>query len=408
MRVLINEGANDHLGEILTLLEQCDEVRIATAYLKMSGLSKIVTLIRNLLQRGGQVEIVAGQNFGLTEPKALHELRILSEVYPTNRIFLANANGVKHIFHPKLYLFRNGSDGVIIAGSANITEGGLTLNKECSLIHFCKTTSDEWLNAKSFFDSLVSPDAAEIASLLVIKKYESFYESQKKVNKASKAKPPLKKSQINFTYGQLQRHFLRFDNAARQTNFEEKTFHYHEAREVLNTIADHPRLTQATFEPLLDSLVSSQGEYGWWHSGSLFRLRRKVYRHYAAFQQMVQWIRTNCNATPAVVFSGAKDMVSDIEGASVNYVTEIMMTYNYDLFANLNKNPITVLRKEGGLNIKAASESFTPEDYQEYCELVKEISGQLGLVNMLEADSFFNTIYWKLQKSSSRQTRDLG
>jgi hypothetical protein len=89
--------------------------------------------------------------------------------------------------------------------------------------------------------------------------------------------------------------------------------------------------------------------------------------------------------------------VSGIDGAAVNYVTEIMMTYNNRDFANMNRNPITVLKQEAGANIKAHSSSFTSDEYQEYCTLIKEISGELGLKNMLEADSYFNDIYWKIK-----------
>ena len=41
--------------------------------------------------------------------------------------------------------------------------------------------------------------------------------------------------------------------------------------------------------------------------------------------------------TSSDVFSNANEMVKKIDGAGVNYVTEIMMTYNPNKFANLNK-----------------------------------------------------------------------
>ena len=71
----------------------------------------------------------------------------------------------------------------------------------------------------------------------------------------------------------------------------------------------------------------------------------------------------------------AKEMVKNVNGAAVNYVTEIMMTYNSVDFANINRNPITVLKEEGGVKIKAHSSSYKGVDYSEYCDLVKEICG---------------------------------
>jgi hypothetical protein len=71
-----------------------------------------------------------------------------------------------------------------------------------------------------------------------------------------------------------------------------------------------------------------------------------------------------------------------------------MMTYNRKQFANLNKNPLYSLKVHGGANIKSTAAAYTGADYQEYCEIVKEISNTFGLKDMLEADSFFNNIYW--------------
>src|SRR5258708_979596 len=398
MRFLSNAHPQDHLKEILFNLDNCEEAKVAVAFLKSSGLSKIIRSITHLLERGGACNIVAGQNFAFTEPSALHKLRELSQKYPKNSVYLANAAGQTCIFHPKLYLFKCKQNCVIVSGSANITEGGLLTNTECSLSINCDESSTIWNDVNSFFNNLLLPGNSELATLLTIKKYEVFYEQQKQFNKRTKAVPTLRKSEKDFNYGNLQKHFLTFDNKKRERNFEEKSFHYTEAEKVLDNIADYPNLTRQAFEPLLDSLVSSTGEYWCWHSGSLFRLRRKVYPFYKEFQEMVRWLRQHKYRSPAYVYEWAKGMVCNIEGASVNYITEIMMTYNQSSFANLNKNPITVLRKEGGLNIKANSESFTASDYSEYCDLVEEINNHLGLRNMLESDSFFNTIYWKIKK----------
>ena len=96
------------------------------------------------------------------------------------------------------------------------------------------------------------------------------------------------------------------------------------------------------------------------------------------------------------------ERVASIEGASVNYVTEIMASYNKNNFAILNNNPFTVLTKKAGVSFSHKTlTSFSGEDYTYYCALIKEISEKLGFSNMLEADSFFNDIYWKMKNSSS-------
>lgn len=397
MKFLANGKIDNHFKTLTENLEQYDEAFFAVAFLKVSGLAKFLPTLKKFLKLGKRISIIAGQNFALTEPEALHTLRKLFQPFLTSKIYLANANSVNSVFHPKLYLYKSKDNCCIISGSANITDGGLTNNKEASLIVECKDTEEVWKEASSYYNNLVSSDNANEATLLVIKQYETFYEQQKQYNKKAKPIPTKTKSQIAFDYHNLFKHFQKFDNSKRQERFKEKLQNYKEAKKVLDEIADNPKLTQTQFEPLLDSLVGSKEDYNLWHSGSLFRLRRFVYPYYKEFRDLVRYIRANKSLPASVVFKNAKEKVKLIEGAAVNYITEIMMTYNYNDFANMNRNPITVLKKEGGVNIKAHSSSFTEFNYEEYCELVKEISSELGLRNMLEADTFFNEIYWKIK-----------
>lgn len=397
MKFLANGKADNHLKTLTENLEQYDNAFFAVAFLKVSGLTKLIPTLKKFLKSGKRISIIAGQNFALTEPEALHTLRKLFQLFPTSKIYLAKANSASNVFHPKLYLFKSKNDCCIISGSANITDGGLTNNKEASLVAQCNDSDEVWKEASSYYNSLVSSDNADEATLLVIKQYETFYEQQKQYNKKAKPIPTKTKSQIAFDYQNLLKHFQKFDNAKRQERFKDKLQNYKEAKKVLDEIADNPKLTQKQFEPLLDTLVGSKEDYNLWHSGSLFRLRRFVYPYYKEFRDLVRYIRENKSLPASVVFKNAKEKVKLIEGAAVNYITEIMMTYNHNDFANMNRNPITVLKKEGGVNIKAHSSSFTEFDYEEYCELVKEISSELGLRNMLEADTFFNEIYWKIK-----------
>lgn len=394
MKFLANGHTDNHLRALTENLGKYSEAFFAVAFLKVSGLNRLMEAIVDFLKSGGRLSIIAGQNFALTEPDALNTIRKLFQNYPSSKIYLAKAYSKSRIFHPKLYLFRSNNECCIISGSANITEGGLINNMETSLITHCNSSDSIWVEAKAYFDSLVSGESADEATLLVIKQYETFYDQQEYYNKRANPIPSRTKSQIAFDYANLLKHFQKFDNTERQKKLTQKMSDYKEAKKVLDLIADNPKLTQKKFEPLLDKLVGSKDNKSFWHSGSLFRLRGYVYSYYNEFRDLVRYVRTNKSLPASVVFKTAKDKVKLIEGAAVNYITEIMMTYNYNDFANINKNPITVLRKEGGVKIKAHSSSFTPFEYEEYCELVKEISLKLGLKNMLEADSFFNEIYW--------------
>lgn len=400
-----NNEANNHLTALSKKLSICNEACFAVAFLKISGLVILSKPILKFLKAGGTLTIVVGQNFALTEPKALKEVRKMFRPYPESKIYLAKANSQDSVFHPKLYLFKSKKGCSIISGSANITRGGLLHNQESSLVSNCKEKEKVWLDALNHFNYLIEPSNADEATLLVIKQYETFFEQQKQHNIKAKSIPRKTKSQIAFDYTNLLRYCKKFNNLERQKNFREKQAHYREAKKVLDQIVDNKLLTQKQFEPLLDELVGGKEKYSLWHSGSLYRLRHEVYHYFEEFQNLVAFIRDNKNQSAEFVFDEAKEMVKEIRGAAVNYVTEIMMSYNHKDFANMNRNPITVLKTVGGVRMKAHSSSFKGSDYAEYCDLVKEISLNLNLKNMLEADSFFNEIYWEInpKKIKSKQ-----
>jgi len=400
-----NNNANNHSTGIAEKLLACEKAYFAVAFLKVSGLTILSEHILKFLESGGTLTIIVGQNFALTEPKALKMARNMLNPYPKSKIYLAKASSKDSIFHPKVYLFESEKDCSIISGSANITKGGLIQNHETSLVCNCKITERVWRDASNHFSSLTSPSNADEATLLVIKQYETFFEQQKQYNKRAKPIPQKTKSHLAFDYASLLKHHKKFSTLEQQQNFNEKQTHYRKAKKVLNQIADDSQLTQKKFEPLLDKLVGSKEVYSLWHSGSLYRLRKEVYPYYHEFQELIIFIRNNKKKNAEIVFEKAKRMVSEIRGAAVNYITEIMMSYNPKDFANINNNPITVLKEEGGVKIKAHSSSYKGADYAEYCELVKEISTKLQLKDMLEADSFFNEIYWEInpRKTKSNQ-----
>ncbi|MBY0534900.1 MAG: hypothetical protein K2P88_03540 [Chitinophagaceae bacterium] len=398
MILITNHNESDnHLTTIIENLKFYDQLFIAVAFLKTSGVDLLTKPFKDFLKANGQLTLIAGQNFALTEPNALHELRNIFKSYPISKLYLAKASSPDSVFHPKMYLFKSDTHCCIISGSANITKGGLTSNKEISISIECLETDKIWADAKSYFDTLTNTENADEATLLVIKQYETFYEQQKQFNKKAKAIPSKSKTQLAFDYHNLTKHFNKFNNSQRLVNFKLKTDNYKQAKEILDQIADNPNLTQKQFEPLLDKLVGSADDLNLWHSGSLYRLRHSVYPYFKEFRELVKFIREHKDNRPGIVFDTAKEKVSLIKGAGINYVTEIMMTYNNKDFANMNKNPLTVLRKAGGVNIKATSSSFNGADFEEYCELIKEICSKLGLKNMLEVDSFFNEIYWRIK-----------
>lgn len=391
MTALITNGEdNNHYTYLQSKLQESTEACFAVAFLKSAGLELLLPTIKEFIATGKRLTLVAGQHFALTEPKALYTLRGLFREHPACKVYLAKANSPTTVFHPKLYLFRTTTGCYIASGSANLTKGGLLSNSESSLAVECQPQEKLWADAMLHFEQLISPANAAEATTLVIKQYETYFEQQKAVEKVKSIPPP----RTGF-FAELSKKFHdEFDNGEREDNYSDRVEHYREAEAILNQIADSSRLTQQQFAKLLDHLVGSKGQASLWHSGSLFRLRRKVYPYFRQFRELVRYIRENRQASAATVFDGAMHHVQGIEGASVNYVTEIMMTYNPAQFANLNKNPLTTLHKHGAANIKVTASAYNGDDYQVYCELVQDVADLLGLKSMLEADSFFNVLYW--------------
>nr|WP_315245532.1 phospholipase D-like domain-containing protein [uncultured Flavobacterium sp.] len=396
-----NNNDSNHLQYILKNFEEADEIWMATAFLKLSGLNLLLPAITKHVKLNNPIHIIAGQNFALTEPKALRKLFDLSVNYSKTRIYLDKAEGEQTIFHPKLFLFKKASEAIIISGSANITKGGLATNKEASLLIKTNPTTSSWKDTISYFEEMCSIQNAEPLNLMVINRYIDFFNEQKRIRVNQKASPTKKSSDYSFNYDKLKKRMNDDKVENLEEIFSERKKDYKNAQILLNEIVDSKGLTQYRFEEIIDLLVGKKGQSALWKSGSLFRHRKKVYNCKKEFIRLVKFTKDNQNSSSRLVFEGAKELVKDVNGARINYVTEIMMTYQPERFSNLNSNPITVLKEEAGVYFKSHSASYNGEDYHEYCLIIKEISSELGLNNMLEADSFFNEIYWKLKQESS-------
>ena len=336
----------------------------------------------------------------MTEPETLKELFKLCKNKRNANLFLDKAEDKTKVFHPKLFLFKSNEEVTIISGSANITSGGLTSNQEVSLYINTYKNSTEWENAKAYFKHITNEEYASLVNLMLIKRYEQFYKEQESIRKHQKATPEKRGSEYSFDYKKLKQHFKNYRTEQSKKNFEEREKKYKQAKKLLNEIVESPRLTQNRFENIIDALVGAAGLKPLWQSGSLFRHRFKVYECKNEFRNLVNFINKHQHESASLVFEGAKELVKQVGGARINYVTEMMMTFQPNRFANLNNNPITVLDEEAGVYFKSHSNSFNGNDYAEYCLLIKEIAQKLELKNMLEVDSFFNDIYWLLKQKN--------
>lgn len=399
-KLLSNSRKTNHLEYLLKCFESAEQIWLATAFFKTSGLKLLLPAIKKYIEANKPINIIVGQNFGLTEPQALITIFNLFEKKANANLFLDKAEDKTTVFHPKLFLFKNNDRGIIISGSANITKGGLTTNQEVSLVSHTKSSSKDWKASIKYFKSITSKDNASLLNLMLINRYEDYYKKQLKARKDQKAIPEKRESEYSFDYKKLKKRLTKYRTTKSKADFKQREKDYKEAEKLLNEIANSNRLTQNRFEEIIDALVGAAGQKALWKSGSLNRNKGFVYGFKNEFRELVQFVKENQKALPDMVFGEAKELVKGIYGASINYVTEIMMTYQPNRFANLNGNPIKVLKEEAGVYYKANSNSFSSQNYQDYCLLIEEICNELNLKNMLEVDSFFNEIYWLLKQEN--------
>ena len=178
-----NDKHYDYLNE---LIKDSDEVWMAVAFLKKSGLKFLWEAIVEHLNKGNTINIIVGLNFGITNPEALETLLDLFEGNNKANLYLAKAEKMYHTFHPKLYVFGKDDDFTIISGSANLTEGGISTNIECSMQ--VKTQRDDTVHKDTFdfINKLLSKEFSAIATTELINKYKVFYKEQKQIRKEVK------------------------------------------------------------------------------------------------------------------------------------------------------------------------------------------------------------------------------
>jgi len=124
------------------LKEKVDRIKIAVAYVKLSGVEKFSSFLENVNERS----IITSLDFGITELEGIKKLKELGcSVYLYNN---------RKEFHPKVYLFESESQKFAIVGSSNLSEGALTgKNVEFNLMISEKNLVDY---VDSFINSLIS------------------------------------------------------------------------------------------------------------------------------------------------------------------------------------------------------------------------------------------------------------
>lgn len=161
---LVTPNSPERLGEVL-LREissgRWSDLQAAVAYVKMSGVKQIGTALFAFAS-GGTVRMTIGID---QQGSSLEGVQTLWQVLGggSGVLYVLNnpATNPSPTFHPKLWLFSNATSALLVAGSGNLTGGGLFTNYEFgsvteldladgqdrSVFDRTKALLDDWANA---------------------------------------------------------------------------------------------------------------------------------------------------------------------------------------------------------------------------------------------------------------------
>lgn len=100
---------------------------IAVAFILPSGVARIREHLRDLLNWGGSVRLLAGDYFDVTDPGALRRLLdLVEETKARGRLELRIFESSTQAFHPKVYIFHSpAGESVAYVGSSNLSKSAL-------------------------------------------------------------------------------------------------------------------------------------------------------------------------------------------------------------------------------------------------------------------------------------------
>lgn len=128
---LIHGGDDPLLPHLAACFPRARSVCVAVAFVLDRGVDLLRPYLVDLLAAGGQLRLLAGDYFDVSEPRGLERLLDLADVDPAPggrlelRVF--ETKGQK-AFHPKAYVFERAGEGVAFVGSSNLSRSALVGN----------------------------------------------------------------------------------------------------------------------------------------------------------------------------------------------------------------------------------------------------------------------------------------
>jgi len=374
-------------------LRRGNDVFLATAFLKQSGLNRLHSDLADLLQRRGRVTAVVGLDFFQTEPAALFSLHTLEEK-GNFQLFLFLPDLAT--FHPK-YTRISTTDGIeALVGSANLTSGGMEQNFEASIFYRARPTSLFAAECRAFEASLLAAPRCRAARLVDIELYRERYDAWHRAVDTVEKIARKRLSRINPS-SVIGRYLIAYRISAKdQTDFARRKRNYTKARAVLRQIGRPHPLSAQQFRFLYERLVGAPGQKGLWHSGGLFRQKNFVIEKHRQTQVLIRDLSRNLHLSPRDLFALGRSHSASIPNLGTNVLTEIMHALRPQRFPVLNNNPLTGLRELANEKFTTPN-SFKPDTYERYAAALIRFGGGIGSADFGTIDHFLNFIYWQIK-----------
>ena len=128
-KLLVNDNNRGEkvLTSLISELRTCDSFYMSVAFVTCSGVTVLLSVLQELMDRGVTGTLIASQYQNFTEPKALQQLMHF------HNIELRIVTEDQSRMHTKGYLFRKGNKYSVIVGSSNLTQNALCENQEWNL-----------------------------------------------------------------------------------------------------------------------------------------------------------------------------------------------------------------------------------------------------------------------------------
>lgn len=196
---LVDNVTTKLLDELLPVVAQSKECKIAVAFASTGGLSLLKSGFQQCLDRNGRIEFLVGLDLSATDPEALWTLYQMSQINPNVSFYCFNRLGVGAMYHPKLYIANLNTTAIIVVGSSNLTEGGLKENVEVNVLIEADVGEEVVSDACSIYNKLkfhpqrVKPDQ-EFLSL-----YQEMYFMRRSQERTFSSDSQFRKLKSRFT-----------------------------------------------------------------------------------------------------------------------------------------------------------------------------------------------------------------